>query len=390
MIAFVPGRRSLSAPIIATCLLAAVAGALAQTQPLAEEEATVAQSISDVPVFLGLDTSLSTSGRLHVVDADSLHYLGQIPTGLNAQMTVGPDPEQIFVASTYYTRGFRGQRTDVIEQYDRHTLALDRELVIPSKRALVAPMRNAMRISESGRWLYIQDFTPAASVTVVDLQQWRVASEIPNPGCFGIYPYPKGREGFATLCGDGAITTVDIGPDGSQQASHRSAQLFDTDADPWFATAGTDGSRLIFVSFKGAAHIVDLSGDVPEEVSSFSLIDGTDGNWRPGGYQLIAYHPQSGVLFVLMHPDGKEGSHKNTAPEIWAFNLASGKLLSRSKADDLDAITVSGSPDPVLHAVEPGGVYIIRYESDPANGYALDRENYEDIGSWMPHIEVVP
>lgn len=388
MRASLPRSRAWTA--IAIGLIGVASGAAAQTQPLEEEEATVEQSIPDVPVFLGLDTSLSTSGKLHVVDAGSLRYLGQISTGLNAQMTIGPDTGKIYVASTYYARGYRGARTDVVEQYDRQTLSLARELVVPSRRALVAPMRNAMRISASGRWLYIQDFTPAASVTIVDLREWRIASEIPNPGCFGIYPYPEGREGFATLCGDGAITVFDIGPDGSQQATRRSARLFDSDADPWFATAGMAGDHLVFVSFRGIAHVVDMTGDIPSEASSFSLVHGIDGDWRPGGYQLVAYHQPSGVMFVLMHPNGKEGSHKNTAPEIWAFDLAAGKLLSRSKADDLDAITVSGTREPVVHGVEPGGVYVIRYVSDPARGYELDRENYEDIGSWMPHVEVVP
>ena len=64
------------------------------------------------------------------------------------------------------------------------------------------------------------------------------------------------------------------------------------------------------------------------------MTEGVEGNWRPGGYQTHAFHPKSGVLYVLMHKGGAEGSHKNPAEEIWAYDLRNKKLLSRSPTSD--------------------------------------------------------
>jgi methylamine dehydrogenase heavy chain len=37
----------------------------------------------------------------------------------------------------------------------------------------------------------------------------------------------------------------------------------------------------------------------------------------------------SGLGYFLMHPDGAEGTHKNGGSEVWLFDLAEGKRLSR-------------------------------------------------------------
>lgn len=357
--------------------------------PLPEEEATVVEKIQSGAIFLGMDSSLSKPSVVHAADANDLAYLGQLSAGLSAQMALDPIRGKIYIAGTYYSRGYRGDRVDVVEEHDLQTLHFTRELLIPSKRALAAPMRSAMNLSDDGKWLFIQNVTPAASVTVVNLEDWQVESEVPNPGCYGTYPLRNGQSGFTSLCGDGSAISFHVKGDGTLAEARRGSGLFDPEDDPWFMHAEQQNGRLIFTSFRGTISVVETAGGTPVLEASFNVSSDIEGNWRPGGYQLTAFHQPSGVLFVLMHPGGKEGSHKDTASEIWAVDLAGRKVLSRSKADDLDAITVSGEIEPVVHAVEPGGVYVIRYTSDPSAGYGLTRVKYEEIGSWMPHIEVI-
>ena len=60
--------------------------------------------------------------------------------------------------------------------------------------------------------------------------------------------------------------------------------------------------------------------------------DERGGNWRPGGWQLIAGGGESddkGVFYILMHADGAEGSHKNGGPEVWVFDVKQKKRIDK-------------------------------------------------------------
>jgi methylamine dehydrogenase heavy chain len=74
--------------------------------------------------------------------------------------------------------------------------------------------------------------------------------------------------------------------------------------------------------------------------------------WRPGGYQLVAIHEASKRLFVGMHDKGEEGSHKNPAKEIWAFDLASRKRVERIPGHGAGVLSVSRGEAPRLYALE--------------------------------------
>src|SRR5262249_31708816 len=63
--------------------------------------------------------------------------------------------------------------------------------------------------------------------------------------------------------------------------------------------------------------------------------------WRPGGYQPLAVHVVSGRLYVAMHPQGAEGSHKNPAKEIWVFDLKTKKRVARMPGHAAVALTAS-------------------------------------------------
>ena len=43
-----------------------------------------------------------------------------------------------------------------------------------------------------------------------------------------------------------------------------------------------------------------------------------DRGWRPGGYNLLAVNRANKRLYVGMHPNGAEGTHKTPAAEIWS------------------------------------------------------------------------
>ena len=53
-------------------------------------------------------------------------------------------------------------------------------------------------------------------------------------------------------------------------------------------------------------------------------------NWRPGGWQ-VASVSEEGMIYVLMHPGGANGSHKDGGSEIWTFNPKTQKRINRLK-----------------------------------------------------------
>jgi methylamine dehydrogenase heavy chain len=60
--------------------------------------------------------------RVHFFDGDTYRRLGQINEGLTPGFNLSPDGKTSVVATTYFARGSRGTRTDVVEFTDNTTL----------------------------------------------------------------------------------------------------------------------------------------------------------------------------------------------------------------------------------------------------------------------------
>ena len=206
--------------------------------------------------------------------------------------------------------------------------------------------------SSDGRFLYVQNATPATSILVVDLVARKVASEIQSPGCWGVYAWSAGHR-ISSLCGDGTMLTVTLDEAGQAASRSRSAKFFDPDSDPIYTHAETRGDNRYFVSYNGNVYGVTLDGEAPRFDAPWSLLDERDKKaaWLPGGLQVSALHQASGTLFVNMHDKGAEGSHKNPSKEIWAFDLASHKRLARIPSNHAVSITASQGAEPQLYAL---------------------------------------
>src|SRR6185437_15895921 len=76
------------------------------------------------------------SGKAMLVDGDSGHFLGELDVGFGSMRVVPAlDGKVIFSPETYFSRGTRGDRTDVVTLYDPMHLAPIGEIVIPPKRS---------------------------------------------------------------------------------------------------------------------------------------------------------------------------------------------------------------------------------------------------------------
>ncbi len=282
-------------------------------------------------------------GRLRVFDARSGRLLGMINTGFAGNFALSAAADEIYIATTYLSRGGRGERTDVLEVWDAQTLAFKHEVVLPPRRAQTLNYRGLVSVSANGRYVWVQNATPASSITVVDLAEKKVATEIQTPGCWGTLPAAAHPARFGMLCSDGRITTVTLDEQGQEAGRQLSDVLFDPDRDAWFHSAERIGDRYFFLSFQGRITEVDLSGASARQVARVGIVSAQQARlgWRPGGYQAFAVHPGGRWAVVAMHDQGREGSHKLPAKQLWTVDLASGRRVATAPGQGTASLTFS-------------------------------------------------
>jgi len=368
-----------------TAALVALSPAFAADAP--SEEVSVAKLPPATPYRVYLtDFAINhvVDGRLYVIDGDALKLDGMIATGFAGLPTLAPDRSELYVATTYYPRLSRGERTDVVDIYDAATLAWKAEVVIPPKHAQALAYRGVIRPSADGRFVFVQNATPASSVTIVDVKARKFVAEVPTPGCWIILPAASLASRFSTLCGDGTVLTVTLDDEGKPKSQKKSDKFFDPDGDPLFVQAESIGDRYFFISFKGMVHPANLGGEQATFEAPWSLVAGPDAKgWRPGGYQPLALHEGSGRIFVAMHAKGKDGSHKDPASQIWAYDLATQKRVARAPGNNAIAIAVSRNAQPRLFAIDGLKMALAVYDADRKLLFRRRMENVAEAGTLL-------
>jgi len=280
-------------------------------------------------VDVEFDTMIT--GRIVVVDPDQKRFLGMISTGFIAPSVLSHDGRVLLSADAFYSRGVRGVRTDVLTAWDTSNLSPLWEVEIPNKRFLGLTQRYSLGISADDRFAYIYNYTPATSVTVVDVQARALIGEIVIPGC--ILSFPVGARRFASLCGDGSLQVITLDDAGKETARTRT-HFFDPDAEKLNERAAHVGDTYYFTTTTGSVRAVDFSGDAPVLLPSWSLTSDAEraAGWAPGGWQLIAVAPKLNRLYALMHDEHAPLKWEDPSTIIWAFDLTSGKKVGTLEA----------------------------------------------------------
>ena len=345
-------RHALAAALASAALAAAAAPPQARPAqpvppPLPLETLTDGASLAGTSterIYVG-DVAIAhiADGRLRVFDARSGRLLGMINTGFAGNFALSAGSDEIYIATTYLSRGGRGERIDVLEVWDAQTLAFKHEVLLPPRRAQTLNYRGLVSVSANGRFVWVQNATPASSITVVDLAEKKVAAEIQTPGCWGTLPAAAHPARFGMLCSDGRITTVTLNDQGQEADRQLSDVLFDADRDAWFHSAERIGDRHFFLSFLGTITEVDLSGASARTVAQRTFVGPQQARagWRPGGYQAFAVHPSGRWAVVSMHDQGREGSHKLPAKRLWTIDLATGQRVASAPGEGTASLTFS-------------------------------------------------
>lgn len=299
-------------------------------------------------------------GRVAVVDtADAVQPLKGIVRAAGwANLLISKERGELYTAETFHTRLTRGERTDAITIWDTATLQPKGEIVLPGgKRQLSVTYPHLFQLTNNGQWALVANFTPAQSVTVVDLAGRTVLGEIDLPGCSQIYP--TGERGFTSLCADGSLFSVALDTTGAVVSSKSVPKVQDIDHQALFSTPAMVGKTAWFVSFHGMIQGFDLSGPVAKPLPGTFRVGTADGGlpeWRPGGWQVINADA-AGRLYVLMSPYGKEGSHKDGGSEVWVVDpVKKARTMRIALKGQTIAIALTRESTPHLVAARADGV----------------------------------
>ncbi|MBR1177033.1 hypothetical protein JQ617_23985 [Bradyrhizobium sp. KB893862 SZCCT0404] len=257
-------------------------------------------------------------GRIAIVDlaSDTRNLRGQIRAAQWAEMAMSKSRNEIYVAETFYSRLTRGDRTDAIAIYDPETLRQTGEIVLPGgKRYQVMLQPNAFQLTGDERRALVFNFTPAASVTVVDMVGRKVLNEIGVPGCSLVYPMGEG--GFFTLCADGGLSAFTLDEKAGIARRQDVASFNDIDRDPMFMIPARVAGTWYFATFQGEIRPIIASGDEVKVEPAFSVLNDADSKegWKPSGWQIIAADDH-GRLYLLMRKDSHEGNHKDGGTRV--------------------------------------------------------------------------
>jgi methylamine dehydrogenase heavy chain len=200
--------------------------------------------------------------RVSLVDYTRNAVLGSVDGGWGITVPLFPqqDSREFYVPETYYSRGTRGERTDLVAVYDSVTLTPVAEIIIPPKRAHNAlPNANAM-LTDDEQFVAVFNMTPAQSISIVDVGNRRFVEEIPTPGCS--LTYPAGERRIMMICGDGALLFLTLDSDGSLLHKQRTEPFFDPQKDPITEKGVRVGDTWHFVSFEGYLYSVDTAAPI--------------------------------------------------------------------------------------------------------------------------------
>jgi len=244
---------------------------------------------------------------------------------------------EFYAAESFYTRGVRGERTDVLTIFDVISLSAIAEVGLPPKTTPLW-LRNYIGLLGDDRHVVVFNMTPAQSVSVVDVIDREFAGEISTPGCALILPVDE--HSFVMICGDGSVQLIRLDNNGIEAKRSRSKPFFSVDDDPVFDQVARTDSGWILASHEGLVIQLTVSGDDITLDKPWSMLNSEDvaESWRPGGRQVMGFHRNSRVLYVLMHKGGVD-THYEPGEEAWLFDIDRKKRIGRVKlAVPADAI----------------------------------------------------
>jgi len=333
---------------LAVFLLLAVAASYAEITPEESTVETLGQPNDDWFI------NISYNGG-YLFDSADGSMLGLLSlSDFTPAIAVNRSRGEVYAAESYFSRVYRGTREDVLTVYDISTMSPVAEIDIPDKFLEVKGESN-IQLMGNARHLVLYNYSPAQSVSVIDVESRQFVGEISTPGCGMIMPVNNAS--FLMICGDGSLQLIRLADDGTESTRVRSASFFSVAEDAVFDRIARTRDGWLLVSHAGLAFDVSVDGSKISVSEPWAMVSDEDRkeSWRPGGRGLITVHRDSNLVFILMH-QGSVDTHHEPGSELWIFDTDEHKRVMRWVLDDpWTSILVLQSEQPRLIAMSKKG-----------------------------------
>ena len=294
-------------------------------------------------------------------DMDTKKLLGHVELGFEGNsVTLPSSGKHIYMAGYYYSRGYHGERADVVEIIDKNTLQIQEEIKVAPKLIRGWPSMTITMLTDDDRFMLVQFFTPASSIGIIDLEGKKYVGEFETAGCWN--SLAAGPRQAAAICGDGSVLAIDFDDNGNEVKRQKHLGFFDPDADPIFEAGYRTGNDWLFASHRGMLHaFTSTDGEVTfkEPWRIGADIDGE--TWVPGPIiQPITVHHARNELYALMHvmddtvKGGGTDFHRKRGTHIWVFDLNERRKVREFELKvPATSIDVSQDDAPLLYVLSP-------------------------------------
>lgn len=290
-------------------------------------------------------------GQAYLMGKDGKR-LGQLSTGFWFNNLVNAHKRnEIITVETYFSRGTRGKRSDLVAVHDVNTLSFKKEIKIPSKRMNSVRNDGLVNLTEDEKFLLVVNYTPAQSISIVDLDKGIFVEEVETPGCSVLYA--AGNRDFYSICGNGGFMQIKLGDDGRVVSRIRSQPLFDSVNDFLTISASRIGNTWYFVSRQNNVYAIKMDGDQIELLDTWSLTTDSEraDEWIISGMQHTAAHEQNGELYVLMH-QGSEETFEQPGTHVWVYDVKTKQKVREIELEEMaSSIAVSQNNNPRLYSL---------------------------------------
>jgi len=327
--------------------------------------------------------------------------LGQLSTGfwfnslINAKLR-----NEIITTETYFSRGTRGERTDIVAIYDAQTLSPKKEIVIPPKRMSSVKNSGLMALTDDQKFALIVNYTPAQSISIVNLELGEFVEEVETPGCSVIYG--AGNRNFYAICANGSFMQIKLNKDGTVIERRRSKKLFNAVDDFLSIAASRIGNTWYFVSRQYNVYAIKMDGDTIELLNTWPLASETEreDNWTIAGLDHTAAHEASNRLYVLMH-QGESHQFEEPGTHVWVYNATTGEKLQEIELEEMSlAMKMSQSETPRLYTLNvhfpmptlfAAWIYIVEGEDEITKSMRQRMSAYDALsGDHLFFSELIP
>lgn len=298
-----------------------------------------------------------------VIDGATGRVLSTIDGGFLPNPVVADDGSMFAQASTVFSRVARGKRTDYVEVFDPLTYEPITDIELPdAPRFLVGTYPWMTALTPDNKRLLFQRFSPSPAVGVVDLAGKKFDRILEVPDCFHIFP--TGPSTFYMHCRDGTMAKVDFGASGEAKIAQSKAFHGEQEFLINHPAYSTKARRLIWPTYTGKIHQIDLSGGEPRFMPSIEALTEAErkDEWRPGGWQQVAYHRAKDRIFLLVD-QRDQWRHKTASRYVVVIDAKSGKRLSKFEMGrPIDSINVSQDAKPLLYGLSAGEKTLFIYD----------------------------